>query len=78
VGQILGDRDTSGTVVEYNGTRLATSPGGARAAGRAAGDRCWVERPDGEIVNRSGQVDFPIEAGDVVGVDTPGGGGYGG
>jgi hypothetical protein len=34
-------------------------------------------RPDGEIVDRSGQVDFPVEAGDVVGVDTPGGGGFG-
>jgi N-methylhydantoinase B/oxoprolinase/acetone carboxylase alpha subunit len=27
---------------------------------------------------RSGQVDFPVSAGDVVGVDTPGGGGFGG
>jgi N-methylhydantoinase B/oxoprolinase/acetone carboxylase alpha subunit len=28
-------------------------------------------------VDRSGHVDFPVEAGDVVGVDTPGGGGFG-
>jgi N-methylhydantoinase B/oxoprolinase/acetone carboxylase alpha subunit len=36
-----------------------------------------VARPDGEIVDRSGQADFSVEAGDVVDVDTPGGGGFG-
>jgi N-methylhydantoinase B/oxoprolinase/acetone carboxylase alpha subunit len=38
---------------------------------------CWVERAGGEIVDRSGEIEFPVEAGDVVGVDTPGGGGFG-
>jgi N-methylhydantoinase B len=66
------------TVVEYNGTRLTTSPDGGDGGETGGRGRCWVERPDGEIVDRSGQVDFPVEAGDVVGVDTPGGGGYGG
>ena len=65
------------TVVEYNGTRLTTSPDGGDGGGAGGGGRCWVERPDGEIVDRSGQVDFPGEAGDVVGADTPGGGGFG-
>jgi len=66
------------TVVEYNGTRLTTSPGGGEGGEAGGQGRCWVERPDGERLDRSDQIDFPVEAGDVVGVDTPGGGGYGG
>jgi N-methylhydantoinase B/oxoprolinase/acetone carboxylase alpha subunit len=36
-----------------------------------------VERPGGEVVDRSAEIEFTVEAGDVVGVDTPGGGGFG-
>jgi N-methylhydantoinase B len=66
------------TVVEYNGTRLSTSPGGADRGEPGGRGRCWVERPDGDQLDRSGEIEFSVEAGDVVGVDTPGGGGYGG
>jgi N-methylhydantoinase B/oxoprolinase/acetone carboxylase alpha subunit len=55
---------SEGTVVEYNGTRIATRPGGA-SGGQAAGPgRCWIERPDGRTAG--------------VGAATPGGGGFGG
>jgi len=40
--------------------------------------RCWVERPDGSVVEHTTEVEFPVSAGDIVGVDTPGGGGFGG
>jgi N-methylhydantoinase B/oxoprolinase/acetone carboxylase alpha subunit len=53
-------------------------PGGAEGGQAGGQGRCWVERPDGERLDRSDQIEFPVEAGDVVGVDTPGGGGYGG
>ena len=64
-------------MVEYNRTRLTTSPGGGDGGEAGGQRRCWVERPDGEIVDRSSQVDFSVEAGDFVGVDTPGDGGFG-
>lgn len=65
------------TVVEYNGTRLSTSPGGGAGGEPGGRGRCWVERPDGELVDRSAEIEFAVEADDVVGVDTPGGGGFG-
>jgi N-methylhydantoinase B/oxoprolinase/acetone carboxylase alpha subunit len=36
-----------------------------------------VEHVGGEAVDHSGDIEFPVRAGDVVGVDTPGGGGFG-
>ena len=69
---------SEGTVVEYNGTRIATRPAGARGAAAGGPGRCWVERPDGATADRSGEIEFRVDAGDVVGVDTPGGGGFGG
>ena len=65
------------TVVEYNASRLSPSPGGGGGGEPGGRGRCWVERPDGEVVDRSGEVEFAVEAGGVVGVDTPGGGGFG-
>jgi len=65
------------TVVEYNGTRISTRPAGARGGGAGGPARCWVELADGRRVDRSAEVEFGVDAGDVVGVDTPGGGGYG-
>jgi N-methylhydantoinase B len=65
------------TVVEYSGTRLTTRPRGSDGGEAGGGGRCWVERPGGAVVDRSGEIEFPVDAGDVVGVDTPGGGGFG-
>lgn len=65
------------TVVEYSGTRLSTSPSGGGGGQDGGQGRCWVERGDGEVVDHSGEIEFPVCAGDVVGVDTPGGGGFG-
>lgn len=70
--RILSER----TVVEYNGTRLTTDPSGVHGADAGTRGRCWVERPDGTVVDRTAEVEFPVRAGDVVGVDTPGGGGF--
>jgi N-methylhydantoinase B len=65
------------TVVEYSATRLSTCPGGAAGGEPGRPGRCWVERPDGSVVDRSGEIDFPVSREEIVGVDTPGGGGFG-
>jgi N-methylhydantoinase B len=65
------------TVVEYNGTRLSKRPSGAIGGEAGGRGRCWLERPDGRVVDRSREIEFPVDAGDVVGVETPGGGGFG-
>ncbi len=65
------------TVVEYSGTRLSTRPRGAGGGQAGRPGRCWVERPDGSVADRSSETEFAVSAGEVLGVDTPGGGGYG-
>jgi N-methylhydantoinase B len=69
---------SEGTVVEYNGTRITTRPAGASGGEEGGAARCWIERPDGEVVDHSGEIEFRVDADDIVGVDTPGGGGFGG
>lgn len=65
------------TVVEYSGTRIATRPAGARGGGPGRPGGCRVQRRDGTIVDRSDAVEFTVDAGEVLEIDTPGGGGFG-
>ena len=59
--------------------RLATHRGAVRACRRADGatGRQWIERADGALDAMSGHDRVELAAGDLVVIETPGGGGYG-
>jgi 5-oxoprolinase (ATP-hydrolysing) len=48
-------------------------------AGGEPGDlgRQWIEHPDGSVTGMAGNDSLPVSAGDVLVLETPGGGGYG-
>lgn len=60
---------------------LATSrrvaPSGLHGGGDGASGRAWIERSDGRLVPLSGSDYATVDPGDVVVIETPGGGGWG-
>jgi 5-oxoprolinase (ATP-hydrolysing) len=64
------------TVAILSGHRTIAPYGMAGGAPGEVG-RNWVERLDGRIEPLGGADRAELQAGDIIGVDTPGGGGYG-
>jgi 5-oxoprolinase (ATP-hydrolysing) len=64
------------TVTMLSGHRRVPAHGMAGGAPGALG-RHWIEHPDGSVTSMRGCDSVPVQAGDVLVMETPGGGGYG-
>jgi 5-oxoprolinase (ATP-hydrolysing) len=65
------------TVTMLSGHRRVPAHGMAGGGPGALG-RHWIEHPDGSVTSMRGCDSVPVQAGDVLVMETPGGGGYGG
>jgi 5-oxoprolinase (ATP-hydrolysing) len=57
--------------------RREVAPFGLAGGGPGAVGRQWIERADGTIEPLPGIAQFSLDRGDLLVVETPGGGGYG-
>ena len=57
--------------------RRRVAPFGLSGGGSGRPGRQWIERRDGTVEHISGIAEFRLEAGDLLHLETPGGGGYG-
>ncbi|PZU07257.1 MAG: 5-oxoprolinase [Sphingomonas sp.] len=58
-------------------SRRTRAPFGLSQGGPGASGRQWIERADGLVEHISGTADVELAAGDLIAIETPGGGGYG-
>jgi 5-oxoprolinase (ATP-hydrolysing) len=58
-------------------SRRTVPPHGLKGGQDGAGGRQWVERVDGSVLTMAGSDRASLAPGDVLGLETPGGGGWG-
>ena len=64
--------------VSLQSDRRRFAPYGLNGGGDGTPGRNWLRGPDGHVRELPGKVSLTLEAGETVGVETPGGGGWGG
>jgi 5-oxoprolinase (ATP-hydrolysing) len=76
-GAIRAIRALEPMTATFVGSRRSVPPSGLAGGEPGAVGRQWVERADGKVVPLSGTGRVQLDAGDLVVIETPGGGGYG-
>jgi len=64
-------------VATFVSSRRSVPPFGLEGGGAGAPGRQWVERQDGSVQILSGTAQVELGSGDMVVIETPGGGGFG-
>jgi 5-oxoprolinase (ATP-hydrolysing) len=76
-GAIRKVRALEPMVATFVGSRRSVPPFGLEGGGAGAPGRQWVERHDGTVQILSGTAQVELAGGDMVVIETPGGGGFG-
>jgi 5-oxoprolinase (ATP-hydrolysing) len=76
-GAIRKVRALEPMVATLVGSRRSVPPFGLEGGGAGAPGRQWVERQDGSVQILSGTAQVELGSGDMVVIETPGGGGFG-
>jgi 5-oxoprolinase (ATP-hydrolysing) len=76
-GAIRKVRALEPMVATFVGSRRSVPPFGLEGGGAGAPGRQWVERHDGSVQILSGTAQVELAGGDMVVIETPGGGGFG-
>jgi 5-oxoprolinase (ATP-hydrolysing) len=76
-GAVRAVRMLEPMAVTFVGSRRAVAPFGLDGGADGAIGRQWIEKADGRVLPMSGTDHVHVDAGDLVVIETPGGGGFG-